>query len=158
MRSLSRSRNQSNKASSASQVEGEQITRKEPQDTAAIPAGNGRGKVRLLTRSDLDGRTRARKQFDAIASGIAADLGGAEQLTTVQRLLVEAIAGTSLTLSDINARALRGEPIDLSAYTQAVSTLVRVASRLGTGRVPRDVTPSVADYVRSINAQGEAAE
>jgi hypothetical protein len=124
---------------------------KEPQGTPTLVNGNGVGKVRLLTRRDLDRRTRALKQFDIIARGITADLGGKENLSTVQKLLIEAMAGTAVTLNDINARALRGEAIDLPAYAQAVSTLVRVASRLGTGRVPRDVTPSVAQYVKTLN-------
>jgi hypothetical protein len=132
------------------------LTRKVPQDTSPIPAANGRGKLRLLTRSDLDGRTRARKHFDIIARGIAADLGGADNLSTVQKLLIEAVAGTALTLNDINARALAGQPIDLPAYAQCVSTLVRVASRLGTGRKARDVTPDPLEYARKY--ADEAAE
>jgi hypothetical protein len=124
------------------------IKAKEPAGTPAMATGNGHGKVRLLTRSDLDGRTRARKAFDRIAAGIAADLGGKDQLTTIQALLIEAVAGTSLTLNDLNTRALRGETIDLPSYAQAVSTLVRVASRLGTGRVPKDVTPSLGSILR----------
>jgi hypothetical protein len=83
---------------------------------------------------------------------------GNDNLTTVQRLLIEAIAGTSLTLTDINARALRGEQIDLAAYTAAVSTLVRVATRLGTKRVPRDVTCDPLTYARQYEHADEAAE
>jgi hypothetical protein len=125
-------------------------------DTHQLPARSGRNgqrKVRLLGRDSLDGRTRARKQFDAIASGIAADLGGEDRLSTVQKHLVEAFAGCALTLNDINARVLLGEPVDLLAYSQAVSTLVRVAAKIGVGRVPRDVTPTLADYL-----QQQAAE
>src|SRR5262245_38956642 len=110
-----------------------------PADSSQLPARssrNGRGKVRLLNRDALDGRTKARKQFDAIASGICADLGGEDRLSTVQKHLVEAFAGCALTLNDINARTLLGEPIDLLAYSQAVSTLVRVAAKLGTTRIP----------------------
>jgi hypothetical protein len=110
--------------------------------------------VRLATRSDLDQRTRAAKQFDAIARGITADLGGKDNLTTVQRLLIEALAGTALTLNDINARALRGESIDLPAYAQAVTTLVRVATRLGTKRVAREIELDPLEYA----ARSEAAE
>jgi hypothetical protein len=116
--------------------------------SASIPAANGKGKVRLLTRRDLDGRTRARKQFDTIARGIAADLGGQKDLSTVQCLLIEAFAGCAVTLNEINTRALKGETIDLSAYAQTVSTLVRVATRLGTKRVPRDVTPTLGQVLR----------
>ena len=57
-------------------------------DAVMMPTGNGRGKVRLLTRQSLDGRTKARKRFDAVVEGIASDLGGEAHLTTVQRHLV----------------------------------------------------------------------
>jgi hypothetical protein len=107
-----------------------------PADTPKVPARtgrDGRGKVRLLSRDALDGRTKARKQFDAIASGIAADLGGEDRLSTVQKHLVEAFAGCTLTLNDINARALLGEPVDLLAYSQLMS-LVRQERRIGAVR------------------------
>jgi hypothetical protein len=123
-----------------------------PPGAPSIRRGNGRGKLRLLTRDDLDGRTRARKHFDTIATGIIADLGGEDRLTTIQRLLIEALAGCSLTLADINTRAMRGEPVDLVAYTTAVSSLVRIISRLPAGRVARDVTPSVKDYLKHVEA------
>lgn len=109
-------------------------------DAPAMRAGNGRGKIRLLSRSDLDGRTRARRTFDAIAEGIAADLGGLDQLSTVQRHLVEAFAGCAVVLQSINARILKGEPVDLSDQSTAASSLVRIASRIGVARVPRDIT------------------
>ena len=89
------------------------------------------------------------KQFDAIASSIAEDLGGEDQLSTVQKHLIEAFAGCAVVLSDINTRAMTGaEAIDLLAYSTAVSTLVRVANKIGLRRIPKDVTPSLADLLR----------
>jgi hypothetical protein len=110
-------------------------------------AGNGRGKVRLLTRQSLDGRTKARKQFDAIAEGIADDLGGSKELSTVQRHLVEAFAGCAIVLQALNARILLGEPVDIADQSSAASTLVRIATRLGINRIPRDVTPTLDQYL-----------
>src|SRR5262245_47673785 len=114
---------------------------------------SGSAKVRLLTRDALDGRTKARKKFDAIAEGIAADLGGEDKLSTVQRHLVEAFAGAAVHVNDIHARLLLGEEIDIVAHSQAISTMVRIASRIGIGRVVRDVTPRLSDYL----ARDEAA-
>lgn len=115
---------------------------------------NGHRAARMLTRSELDGRTNVAKQFDAIASGIAEDLGGENQLSTVQKHLIEAFAGCAVVLSDINTRAMTGvEAIDLLAYSTAVSTLVRVANKIGLRRIPKDVTPSLAEILR-----GEAAD
>ena len=109
-----------------------------------------------LTRNALDKRSNAIKQFDAIASGIANDLGGSDQLTTVQRHLVEAFAGTAICVHDLNARLLLGQKIDILEFSTAISTMVRIASRVGVNRVANDVTPPpVDDYAALIN---EAAE
>jgi hypothetical protein len=49
---------------------------------------------------------------------------------------------------DLNARLLLGEEVDTLAHSQAISTMVRIASRIGTQRVARDVTPpSVQEYL-----------
>jgi len=122
-------------------------------DTKVLPAGRARlrgPKARLLTRTSLDGRTRARKLFDSIVAGIESDLGGAGHLSTVEVALVEAFAGATIHVHDLNARLLLGQKIDLSEHAAAISSLVRIASRIGTRRRPRDVTPSVSDYVKSL--------
>jgi hypothetical protein len=110
-------------------------------EAATVTTGNGQGKVRLLVREQIDGRTKARKQFDAIAEGIAEDLGGELHLSTVQRHLIEAFAGAAIHVHDLNARLLLGEQVDITAHASAISTMVRIASRIGMGRVARDVTP-----------------
>jgi hypothetical protein len=126
-----------------------------PADAVTMPTGNGRGKVRLLTRQSLDGRTKARKRFDAVVEGIASDLGGEAHLTTVQRHLVEAFAGCAVVVHDINARLLLGQPIDIGEATQAVSSLVRLASRIGVGRHMRDVT-DLTDHIAKLEAEADA--
>ena len=108
----------------------------------------------MLTRSQLDGRTKARRHFDAIASGIIADLGGEEALTTVQRHLVEAFAGAAVTVNDLNARLLLGGKVDVVEHSQAISILVRIATRLGLKRVAKDVTPSLGQILQHTPATG----
>jgi hypothetical protein len=49
--------------------------------------------------------------------------------------------GASVTLDQLNAKLLLGEKIDLSQHSQASNAMVRIASRLGLRRRPRDVTP-----------------
>lgn len=112
--------------------------------------GRRRGKERLLTRSNLDGRTRSRKMFDAIASGICADLGGESRLSTVQKHLVEAFAGAAIHVNDLNARLLLGQEVDILAHSQAISIMVRIAARIGVHRrIAKDVTPTLAEYLSS---------
>jgi hypothetical protein len=120
--------------------------------------GKRRGKLRVLTRDNLDGRTKAAQQFDSIASGIAADLGGEAQLSTIAKHLVEAFAGAALHVGDLNARLLLGEPVDIVTHAHAISAMVRVATRIGIHRMPRDVTPNLHQYQEALWATEESAE
>jgi hypothetical protein len=107
------------------------------------------GKLRLLTRESLDGRTKAAQKFDAVARAIAEDLGGEDRLSAIQKHLVEAFAGVSIHLGDLHARLLLGEKIDICEHATAVSTMVRIAQRVGVRRTQRDVTPEPLDYARA---------
>ena len=109
----------------------------------------------LLTRDQLDGRTNAAKVFDRLVVDIEADLGGREQLSTIERALVEAFAGACVTLHHLNTKLALGEEIDLGQHAQAVSAMVRIASRLGLRKRTRDVTPDPLQYARE---RSEAAE
>jgi hypothetical protein len=126
-----------------------------PPDAASMPSGNGRGKLRLVTRQNLDGRTKGRKQFDAIAEGIADDLKGSGKLSTIQLHLIEAFAGCAIIINAINAKLLSGEAIDVTEHSQAASTLVRLASRLGLHRRLRDVN-DLTDHITKAEADAEA--
>jgi hypothetical protein len=106
-----------------------------------------------LNRADLDGRTNAAKVFDRIASSIASDLGGETALSTIQRYLIEAYAGAAVTMCDLNARRAMGEDIDIGKLSQAVSAMVRVASRLGIERQSREVVMSPLDYAASFERE-----
>ena len=97
----------------------------------------------------LDGRTAAAKQFEAVARAIAEDLGGVAHLSAIQKHLVEAFAGVSIHLGDLHARLLLGEKIDICEHATAVSTMVRIAQRVGVRRTQRDVTPEPLDYARA---------
>ena len=101
---------------------------------------------RIFTRDDLDQRTVAAKTFEHNVSNIAADLGGVDTLSTIQKRLIEAFAGIWVGIDHLNARILAGERIDILEHSTAISTLVRVASRLGLRRIPRNVQ-SLDDYL-----------
>jgi hypothetical protein len=102
----------------------------------------------LLTRAQLDGRTSAAKAFDQLVTDIEADLGGRDQLSTIERALIEAFAGAAL--HHLNTQLALGQQIDLSQYAQVVSAMVRVASRLGLQRRSRDVTPTLSEYLAQL--------
>jgi hypothetical protein len=104
-------------------------------------------KARLLSCEELDGRTHARKHFLAVAKGVSEDLGGVDFLSTVQKTLVESFAGIAVLVADTNTRLMRGDKIDVLAHAQTVSTLVRVATRIGLHRVPRELS-TLSEYLR----------
>lgn len=69
-----------------------------------------RTKPRLLTRAEISSRSiNAVKQFDSYVSAIIADLGGRDQLTTMELGLIEAYAGRTRHVGQYHhATAARG--------------------------------------------------
>jgi hypothetical protein len=113
----------------------------------------------LLTRDQLDGRTSAAKIFDRLVADIEGDLGGSSQLSTIERALIEGFVGAAVTLHHLNTKLVLGQEIDLSQHAQAVSAMVRVASRLGISRRAGDITPSLSEYLASLpKSDGDADE
>jgi hypothetical protein len=98
-----------------------------------------RTRPQLLTRDQLDGRTNAAKAFDQLVTDIEIDLGGHDQLSAIERALVEGFAGAAVTLQHLNTQLALGQEIDLNQHAQAVSAMVRVAAKLGLQRRARDV-------------------
>lgn len=134
-------------------LDGMAIAAKLPADGRSITVssnGRRRSKLRLLTRDKLDRRTLASRKFSSIASGIAADLGGEDKLSTVQHHLIEAFAGAALHVADLNARLLLGQQVDIAEHSQAISSMVRIAMRIGVERLPRDVTPTLDQYLETL--------
>jgi hypothetical protein len=109
-----------------------------------LPAANGRGRMKLLNRAELD--TPAARMFDNLVANIEADLGGHDNLSTIERALVLAFAGEALTNQKMTRADLAGEETDLRRRTQAASTMVRVATRLPAKRRAKEVA-QVVDHV-----------
>jgi hypothetical protein len=126
-------------------------------DIAPAQPANGRDKrkrhvatkAQLLTRDTLDGRTNAAKLFDRLIADIESDLGGRDQLSTIEQQLVVAFAGACVTLEHLNCQLALGQKIDLTQHSSAVGAMVRVASRLGLQRRARDVGPSLGEVLRA---------
>jgi hypothetical protein len=49
----------------------------------------------------------------------------------------------------LEARMVNGEQVDVPTLCTLASTTVRLATRLGLERVPRDVSPSLGDILRA---------
>jgi hypothetical protein len=105
-------------------------------------------KPQLLTPDALDGRTNAAKTFDRIRAGIRADLGGDNMLTTVEVALIDAFAGATIQMHDLNTRLLLGQQIDSADHSAAINAMAKLAARIG-GRRARNVTPHLHDYLEA---------
>lgn len=81
-----------------------------------------------MSRDRLDNRLSAAKKFDAIVSGLTAELAG--NLTIRQKGFVEAFAGCRINLDDYNARRLLGQSVDPAAYNTTVSNMVSLSKRI----------------------------
>ena len=129
-----------------------------PADVAEVQVGNAGQKVRLLSLHDLDRRTAAYQRTVALIDAIEADAGGHDQLTTGQRQIVQRIALTCALAEHLEARWLSGEEIDPTIYCTLANAQKRLLELVGLRRLPRDVTPSLTDYLRSHNAAPSPSE
>jgi hypothetical protein len=69
--------------------------------------------------------------------------------------LVEAFAGAAVHVHDLNARLLLGEKINILEHSTAISTMVRIATRIGCDRLPREIGVNPLDYVKARDAEDD---
>ena len=109
------------------------------------------GRSRLTNKKDLlpgvDGRTVVYRRFRDIASQVALDQGGLDQLTEARLQLVRRFAAAAVLAERMEARLANGEEINIAEHGLLCSTLVRIAQRIGINRVPRDVSLTLADIL-----------
>jgi hypothetical protein len=114
---------------------------------------------RITNHSDLlpglDGRTAAARRFRDLVSAYIADQGGIDRCSEIKLGLLRRLAATTVQSEIIEARMVNGEAIDISTLCTLASTSVRIAQRLGIERVPKNVTPTLNEY---IDASSEAAK
>jgi hypothetical protein len=104
-------------------------------------------KTRLLTLGDLDRRTAAYRETRKLIDDIEGDLGGVDRLSTGMRQLVQRAAVLGAVLTDTAARWIEGEPFDLQAYCTGCNAERRTWETIGLEFQPRDVTPTLAQYL-----------
>jgi hypothetical protein len=98
---------------------------------------------------DVDGRRLIVRRYRDIASAILADQGGEDACSESRKQLIRRFAAAAVIAEQMEARLARGEDIDINEHATLSSTLVRLASRIGINRVPKDVT-SLDEYLASL--------
>jgi hypothetical protein len=99
------------------------------------------------------------RRFRDVLSQIVNDLGGADLLSEGQRQLARRAATISIACEQMEGTTAQGRDIDLDQYGTLTDRLGRVFQRLGLERRPRDVTPSLEQYLsNNTPTPREAAE
>ena len=97
---------------------------------------------------NVDGRSLIARRYRDIMNALASDQGGADRLSETRLQLIRRFAAAACLAEQLEAKLARGEQIDIQEHSLIVSTMVRVAQRIGVDRVPRDVAPSLAEYLK----------
>jgi hypothetical protein len=106
-------------------------------------------KAKILTLDELDFRTASVRRARELMTGIENDCGGAEELSTAEKQLIQRAAISGAMLEALEAQWLAGDPIDVPAYVALGNAQRRYFETVGLKRRPRDVTPTLAQYLAS---------
>jgi hypothetical protein len=119
-----------------------------------VAARKSGGKLKLVTLDALDGRTFAVKKAKKLVADISADLGGDDQLTAGARELVQHAAILGSMIESAETEWLSGKPVDIPNLLSSINAQRRTLLALGIERrVARDITPTLADIAREIDAE-----
>jgi len=126
-------------------------------DESGADACNPRAKVarsRVSNHADLlpglDGRSSAARRFRDLVSAFVADMGGLDQCSEIKLGLLRRLAATTVQAELLEAQMVNGVAVDIGTLCTLASTSLRLSSRLGLERVPKDVSgPSLGDLLRA---------
>jgi hypothetical protein len=125
-------------------------------------AGKAQARSRLSNGRDVlpdvDGRSVVARRYRDIIGAVVSDQGGAEHLSEARLQLIRRFSAASVLAEQMEARLARGEQINIQEYSLLVSTMVRVAQRIGIERRARNVTPSLEQYLSNKKANGTGTD
>jgi hypothetical protein len=107
----------------------------------------------------LDGeQTPTFRRFRDLLLGIVNDLGGRDTLSVAQLQLARRCSMICTQCELMEQQTVAGAPLDLIAYGTLTGHLVRALRELGVKRQPRDVTPTLRDYLDAAQQPAEPDE
>jgi hypothetical protein len=96
---------------------------------------------------NVDGRSTVARRYRDIASAIMVDQGGPDRCSESRQQLIRRFAAAAVLAEQLEASLARGEKVDITEHALLVSTLVRVAQRIGIDRIPKMVVPTLNEYL-----------
>lgn len=106
----------------------------------------------------IDKRSTIYRRFKDISSAIVADLGGVEHCSESRLQLIRRFSAASVIAEQMESDLANGKEINVAEHSTLSSTLVRLASRIGLNRVPKDITPTLGDLLRQDHARSQNHE
>jgi hypothetical protein len=102
--------------------------------------------------ADVDHRSAWMRRLRDLVADHASDLGGEDNLSTSERVLVRRAAMLSVQMEMLECRFAEQDGVatslQLNDYQRALNTCRRTLEALGLQRRQRDVTPSLGDVLR----------
>lgn len=125
-------------------------------DSRLVAKRQRQGRSRITNGSALlpgvDGRSAwIRRCKDVIAAHLS-DLGGEDNTSAAERSIIRRASVMTVELERLEARfavAGKASERDLDLYIRAAGNLRRLLEAIGLRRRPRDVTPSLSDYLQA---------
>jgi hypothetical protein len=75
------------------------------------------------------------------------DLGGANFLSTAEKILIQRCAMLATECERMERDALGGANLDATVYSTLTGQLTRTLTTVGIKRLPKDVTPTLQGYL-----------
>jgi hypothetical protein len=113
--------------------------------TARSRVSNGRDVL-----PDVDGRGVIARRYRDIMSAIVIDQGGSDRISEARLQLIRRFSAAAVLAETMESKLANGEQIDINEHATLSSTLVRLAQRIGIDRVPKDISPTLSEYLSAL--------
>jgi hypothetical protein len=120
------------------------------------PGARNKPPVYKWLEDDL--RLAPARRFRGLVVRMTTDLGGVEVLSAGEQQLIRRCAMISVQCELMEQDAIAGKPLDATVYGTLTGHLARTLSLLGLKRVPRDVTPTLRDYLEAARQPDQDAD
>lgn len=111
--------------------------------------GNGKDVL-----SGVDGRSVMVRRYKEILAQLTADMGG--DPTEARQIIARRASTIAVWCEQVEADMANGASLDIGEFTTATNALRRLLSDIGLERKARDVTPTLAKYLKD-NYAGQSA-
>ena len=114
------------------------------------------GRSRATNHRDLlprikDGRASQARRFRDLVRAFIVESG--DDCSEVRIGLLRRLAAATVLSEELECNVVNGEPVNISEFCTLASTTVRLAMRFGINRIPKNVTPTLAQYLDQIHQQ-----